>query len=140
VFPRVGKHAGEQGQLRQRTGRADAGSTERHAEKLAEGGARLGVAQLLEAVAADVMADLVTEYCRQLRLVVHPQQQTRPHLQHAVGRHRGVEEGRANEIHADVRAMLAAQAAGESGNVGVEGGVAQQEAASLQTLLFARQQ
>ncbi len=140
VLARVGKHAGEQGQLRDRTGRADTGGTERHAEKLAESGARLGVAQLLEAVAAHVVTDLVTENGRQLRFVVHPQQQAGPHLQHAVGRHRGVEKGRANDIHADIRAMLAGQTASESGHVGVEGFVAQQEAASLQAFLFARQQ
>ena len=107
-------------------------TTPKAAMKVAERASRLRVAQPVEGVALQVVAELVAEHRRELRLVLHAQQQAAPDLQHAVRRHARVEERRAHRMHADVGAMLAGELAGDALQVVAQGGVADRERAAAQ--------
>jgi hypothetical protein len=93
--------------------------------------------QPVEGVALQVVADLVAEDGGELGLVVGAQQEAAPDLHHAVGRHAGIEERRAQRIDADVGAMRAGKLAGDALQVLAQGGVANQEGAAAQPALLA---
>ena len=84
----------------------------------------------------DAFLDLVVEHGRKLRLVADAQEQARPDFHHAVRRHRRVEIGRADDVDADVLALVAGDPAEDLVHIGVEAGIANDEVRSLQLPLI----
>ena len=114
MFAAVGERAGQHGDLADGAGQAE------QAEHLAEGRLVLDVAQPLDRMALKIMRDLVTDDGGQLGFVFYAQQQAGPYLDHAVGRHAGVEQWRAHQEHTDVGTMLGAEATGDALDIGLE--------------------
>src|ERR1043166_763565 len=74
----------------------------------------------------EIVADLVAEHGRELRLVLGAEQQAGPDLHHAVRRHTGVEIGRPQDVGADIAATVLGEPADDAADIGVEIGIADQ--------------
>ena len=109
----------------------------KHAEQLREHRAVLGRPQLFDRVPLQVVAHLVADHRRELRLVLHAQQQPGPHDHHPVRGHRGIEHRHAHNMHAQVRAMVCGQPAGQLGEVLVQRRVVHRQRAAAHARFLA---